>query len=216
MNRSALRRFIFVLSLAIPALLAGCNRHVANGKPVIAKSTPEERFNNILESFRHKIEGQPVGFVVAEGGSRTTMMGTNTVTSELIRPETADGHFKAVITVASESRYSVRRSKTAEESERDKNSQNKNKSSSALDDPKKKQGIGILEPDLAQSSHSEPSSSATKPQQPAEDIVTRRPNEDIRKYELVDDGDRWVLITKPDPKTEQSIEFAFSEALAHQ
>jgi len=214
MNRSALRRSILVLSLAIPILSAGCDRYSASGKPAVAKSTPEERFKNILDSFRHKIEGQPVGFVVAEGGSRTTMMGTNTVASELIPPETADGHYKAIITVSSESRYSVRRTKAAEESEREKNAQNKG--SSALDDPKQKKGVAILEPDLAQPSRSEPSPSATTPQQPAEDVVSRRPNQDVRKYELVDDGDRWVLITKPDPKTEQSIEFAFSEALPRQ
>jgi hypothetical protein len=215
MNRPANRRSILVLSLAISALAAGCDRHSASGKPAIAKSTPEVRFNNVLESFRHKIEGQPVGFVVAEGGSRTTMTGTNTVTSELIPPETGDGHFKAVITVSSESRYSVRRTKIGEESEHEKNLQNN--SASALDDPKKKKGVAILEPDLAQPGHVTPSTSPTAPQQPAEDIVLRRPpNQDVRKYELVDDGDRWVLITKPDPKTEQSIEFAFSEALARQ
>ena len=213
MNRPALRRSILVLSLAIPALSAGCDRHLA-GKPAVAKSTPEERFQRILDSFKHKIEGQPVGFVVAEGGSRTTMMGTNKVTSELIRPESPDGHFKGVITVSSESRYSVRRTKTSDESEREKNGQNQG--SSLLDDPKEKKGVGILEPDLASGAHGEASKSATKAPQPAEDIVTRRPNEDVRKYELVDDGDRWVLITKPDPKTEQSIEFAFSEALARQ
>jgi len=82
--------------------------------------------------------------------------------------------------------------------------------------PKEKQGIGILEPDLAGSPHNESSQSAAKSTQPGEDIVTRRPNDDVRKYELEDDGDRWVLITKPDPKTEQSIQFAFSEALARQ
>jgi hypothetical protein len=211
MNRPALRRSILVLSLAIPALSAGCDRHLA--KPAVAKSTPEERFQRILDSFRRKIEGQPVGFVVAEGGSRTTMMGMNKVTSELVPPENPDGHYKAVITVSSQSRYSVRRTKTGEESEHEKNGL---KGSSALDDPKEKTGVGILEPDLASSTHGDTSPSATKVPQPAEDIVSRRPNEDIRKYELVDDGDRWALITKPDPKTEQSIEFAFSEALAHQ
>jgi len=211
MNRSALRRSILVLSLAIPALSTGCDRHLANGKQAtVAKSSPEQRFRNILDSFRRKIEDQPVGFVVAEGGSRTTMMGSNKVTSELIRPETADGHFKAIITVSSQSRYSVRRT----ESEHDKNSSNQG--SSSLDDPKEKQGVGILEPDLANSSHNESAQSAAKATQPGEQIVTRRPNEDVRKYELEDDGDRWVLITKPDSKTEQSIAFAFSEALARQ
>jgi hypothetical protein len=214
MNRSAFRRSILVLALAIPPLSAGCDQHPVSSKPAIAKNTPEERFQHILDSFRHKIEEQPVGFVVAEGGSRTTMMGTNKVTSELIRPETADGHFKAVITVSSQSRYSVRRTKNAEDSEHEKNSQNKN--SSPLDDPKEKQGVGILEPDLASPGRSDASASTTKAPQAGEDVVSRRPNEDVRKYELVDDGDRWVLVTKPDPKTEQSIEFAFKEALARQ
>jgi|SRR6476620_10552892 len=210
MNRPALRRSILVFSLVIPALSAGCDRHLANGKSAtVAKSSPEVRFQNILESFRRKIEDQPVGFVVAEGGSRTTMMGSNKVTSELIRPETADGHFKAVITVSSQSRYSVRRT----ESEHDKNSPSQG--SSSLDDPKEK-GVGILEPDLAGPTHNESAQSVAKTTQPGEDIVTRRPHDDIRKYQLEDDGDRWVLITKPDPKTEQSIEFAFSEALARQ
>jgi hypothetical protein len=211
MNRPALRRSILVLSLALPALAAGCDRHLANGKSAtVAKNSPEQRFQNILDSFRRKIEDQPVGFVVAEGGSRTTMMGSNKVTSELIRPETADGHFKAIITVSSQSRYSVRRT----ESEHDKNSQNQG--SSSLDDPKEKQGVGILEPDLANSSHNESAPTTAKATKPGEEIVTRRPNEDVRKYELEDDGDRWVLITKPDSKTEQSIAFAFSEALARQ
>jgi hypothetical protein len=210
MNRPALRRSILVLSLAIPALSAGCDRHFANGKSAtVAKSSPEVRFQNILDSFRRKIEDQPVGFVVAEGGNRTTMMGSNKVTSELIRPATADGHFKAVITVSSQSRYSLRRTET----EHDKNSPSQG--SSSLNDSKEK-GVGILEPDLAGSPHNESPQSVAKTTQPGEDIVTRRPHDDVRKYELEDDGDHWVLITKPDPKTEQSIEFAFSEALARQ
>ena len=215
MNCPALRRSILVLSLAAPALSAGCDRHLASGKPAaIATSTPEERFQHVLDSFRRKIEGQPVGFVVAEGGVRTTAMGTNTVTSELIRPENADGHFKAVITVTSQSRYSLRRTKSGDESEHEKNAQNQGADS--LADPKEKQGIGILEPDLASSPRNETSPSAAKTTHPAEDIVTRRRHDDIRKYELEDDDGRWVLITKPDPKTEQAIEFAFTEALARQ
>lgn len=213
MNRPALRRSILVLSLAIPALSAGCDRHLS-GKPAITKSTPEERFERILESFRRKIEGQPVGFVVSQGGSRTTMMGTNKVTSELIRPESPNGHFKAVVTVSTQSGYSVRRTITGEESEHKKNAHNQG--SSVLDDPKEKKGIGILEPDLASGTRGDASPSATTVPQPGEDIVSRRPNEDVRKYELVDDGEHWALVTKPDPKTEQSIEFAFSEALARQ
>jgi hypothetical protein len=215
MNRPALRRSILIFFLAVSALAAGCDWRFANGDPaIIAKSSPEQRFQNILDSFRRKIEGQPVGFVVAEGGSRTTMMGSNKVTAELIRPETPNGHFKAVVTVSTQSHYSVRRTLEAEESEREKNPQNQG--TDALADPNGKQGIGILERDLASGTQNDASQSATKTTLPGEDIVTRRPHEDIRKYELQDDGNRWVLITKPDPKTEQSIEFAFREALARQ
>ncbi len=216
MNRPALRRSILVLFLAIPALSAGCDRHPTKSKPVSAlKSTPEERFQHILESFRRKVEDQPVGFVVSEGGSRTTMMGSNVVTSKLIPPETPDGHFKAVITVTSQSRYSVRRTKsTTEDAEHDRSG--KSHGSDPLADPKEKQGVNILEPDLGGSARIDTVPAVPKSSQLEEDSVARRPNEDVRKFELEDDGQRWVLVTKTNPKTEQSIEFAFSDALAHQ
>jgi len=216
MNRPALRRSSLVLLLVLLAPSAGCDRHLATGQSAdAAKNTPEERFQRILESFRRKIEDQPVGFVVSDGGGRTTMMGMNKVTSELIPPQNPDGHFKAVITVASQSRYSLRRSKTnGDETEHEQNA--KNQGTNPLADPKEKQGISILEPDLAGGSRSDSSQAAPKVSQPDEDIVSRRPNEDVRKFELEDNGDRWVLVTRPDPKTEQSIAFAFSEALAHQ
>ena len=54
-----------------------------------------------------------------------------------------------------------------------------------------------------------------KPQM-EEDKVTRRPTEDVRKYELVDDGEHWTLVSKLDPKTEASIKFAFEQALSGQ
>jgi hypothetical protein len=215
MNRSALRQTILVLSLAIPALASGCNRHVSNADAAaMADSGPEQRYKRIMDSFRRKIDGQPVGFVITQSGSRTTMLGSNKVTSELIKPTTPDGHYKAVVTVTTESHYSLRRTKAAEDAEREQNA--KNQGTSALDDPDEKKGVGILEPDLAGPPQNGNSQSATKPTQPDEDIVTRRPNEEVRKYELVDDGRQWVLVTKLDPKTEQSIQFAFDEALGRQ
>jgi hypothetical protein len=218
MNRSVLRQILIACSLAIPVLSLGCNRHAANGNSTgMEQSGPEERFNRIMESFRRKIDGQPVGFVIVQGSSRTTMSGSNKVTSELIKPTTADGHYKAIVTVATTSHYSLRRSKAAEDAaEREKNAKNQ-QATNALDDPKEKKGIGILDPDLAGPPKNDTNQSATSTIPPDEDIVTRRtPPEDTRKYELVDDGQRWVLITKLDPKTEQSIRFAFDEALAMQ
>jgi hypothetical protein len=215
MNRSALRRSLLAFSLAIPALSSGCNRHASNGNSTtMEKSSPEDRFKRIMDSFRRKIDGQPVGFVIVQGGSRTTMLGSNKVTSELIKPTTADGHYKAVVTVATESHYSLRRTKSAEDADREKNAKNQGKN--ALDDPKEKKGVSILEPDLAGPAHSETQQSPTSPVPPDEDIVTRRPDEEVRKYELVDDGQHWALVTKLDTKTEQSIQFAFDEALARQ
>jgi hypothetical protein len=217
MIRPAFRQIVLALSLAIPALCAGCNQHASAGKPTaVAKSTPEERFQRIVESIRHKIDGQPFGFVVADGGTRTTMLGSNKVSSKLIPPENAGDHFKAIITVETESHYSLRRSKNSntEETERDQNARNQNQK--VLADPKEKKGIGILEPDLAGNPRSDTSQTAPKPSQPGEDTVTRRPDDEVRKYELVDNGDHWVLVTKLDPKTEQSIQFAFDDALARQ
>jgi hypothetical protein len=217
MNRSALRQIILAFSLAIPALSSGCNRHAANGNSTkMERSEPEERYNRIMESFRRKIDGQPVGFVITQGTTRTTMLGSNKVTSELVKPTTPDGHYKAVVTVATESHYSLRRAKAAEDAEREKNAKGQGKN--ALDDPKEKKGVNILEPDLVGQPQNENAQSPvnTSPAPPDEDVVTRRPDEEIRKYELVDDGHRWALVTKLDPKTEQSIQFAFDEALARQ
>src|SRR5262249_24740133 len=158
MNRSALRRTFLVLVLTIPALPAGCNHPAANNKQAAAaKPTPEVRYNNIMDSFRRKIDGQPVGFVVTDNGRPSTLAGSTKVTSQLIRPETPDGHFKAVVTVTTETRYSLRLvPKSGEEAEHEQNSKNqnsKNQNSSTLAD-KDKQGVGILEPDLA-GSHGE-------------------------------------------------------------
>jgi hypothetical protein len=216
MKLPALRQIVLAIFIALPTLCVGCNRHVANAtRTQIAKPTPEERFHRVLESFRRKVEEPQLGFVVSEGGTRSTMFGTNKVSSQLIPPATAEDHYKAVITVDRESHYSLRRTKTnSNESEHDQNA--KGQGTNALDDPKEKKGIDILEPDLAGKTHSDNSQSAPKPTQSDEEIVTRQPDKVVRKYDLIYDDDRWVLVTKTDPKTEQSIQFAFDEALASQ
>jgi len=217
MIRPAFRQILLTFSLAIPALCAGCNQHASADKTAAeAQNTPEERFQRILDSIRHKIDGQPFGFVVADGGTRTTMLGTNKVSSKLIPPENSNDHYRAVITVETESHYSLRRTKNSNSDETDRDQNAKNQNQKALADPKEKKGISILEPDLAGSPRSDSNPTAPKSKEPGEDTVTRRPDEQVRKYELVDDGKRWALVTKLDPKTEQSIQFAFDEALALQ
>ena len=213
MNVAILRRSLSVFSLTLLALVGGCNHFAGNSQSGVAtKSTPETRFNNIMDSFRRKVDGQPVGFSIADNTGRSTLVGSSKVTSELIPPAAADGHYKAIITVTTETHYSLRRSpKSAEETEREQNA--KGQTSTTLND-KDKQGIGILEPDLT-AHRNEGLSSMPKPQM-EEDKVTRRPTEDVRKYELVDDGEHWTLVSKLDPKTEASIKFAFEQALSGQ
>ncbi len=167
-----------------------------------------------MESFNRKIDGQPVGFVVTQGTTRSTMLGTNKVTSEIIKPTTPDGHYKAIVTIATESHYSLRRTKTAEEAEHEQNAKNQKKNGAA--DLDGKDSVSILDSDLAGPQKIDAPPSPTKLPTQDEDLVSRRPDEDVRKYELVDDGQHWVLVTKLDPKTEQSIQFAFDEAIKQQ
>jgi hypothetical protein len=212
MNSAVLRRSLLILSLSVFPLAAGCDHSAANKALSAAKPSAEDRYNNIMDSFRRKVDDQPVGFTVTDTTGRSTMVGSSKVTSELIPPATPDGHYRAIITVTTESHYSLRRPpKSAEDTEREQNAKNQN--STALND-KDRQGVGILEPDLT--AHRSDSSSSIPEPQMEEDKVTRRPTEDVRKYELVDDGQRWVLVTKLDPKTEAAIQFAFDDALARQ
>jgi hypothetical protein len=218
MKRPTLPQSVVAFGLAAFALCAGCNRNAASAsRTQIAKPTPEERFQHVLESFRRRVQDSQIGFVVTDGTSRSTMVGHNEVTSKLIPPATAGDHYKAVITVHRESRYSYRHTASpTDQSEHDQNA--KSQGTSLLDGPNAKKGISILEPDLAGKPRSDNSESAANPQtqQSAEDIVARQPDKEDRNFDLVYENDRWVLVTKTDPKTEQSIQFAFDEALANQ
>jgi hypothetical protein len=213
MKSPALQSSLLVLFLTTSVLVAGCNRHVESDQPP-AKPTAEQRFERILESFRRSVEDQPVSYVVADGDSRSTMFGTYTVSAKLIPPGPAGEPYKATIKVTSESHYSLRRSKSAEDAEKEQKA--KNKSTSALDDPAQKNALDILEPDLAGANRAPKSPTLSSPKQADEETVTRRPTIEVREYELTYDGDRWQLVTKPDPKTEQSIQFAFDQALDRQ
>lgn len=210
MNLSTLRRILFALPVAIPVIFTGCNRDGGSATPV-AKPSPEEKFKQVMDSFRRKVEDQPIGFVVADGGSRSTMVGSNKVSYEITKPATPADHYKAVVTVASQSRYSLHRTKnTSEENEREKNARKQNQNSTDHGD-KKFTDIGS---NLGSAPSQDSSPIASKSKQPDEDTVTRRPDEQIRKYELTYENEHWQLVSKLDKKTEGSIQFAFDEALA--
>jgi hypothetical protein len=208
MNLSLLRSIIVAILMVTPAFFAGCNQRASS-------KTAEESFEFIVDTFRRHVEGQNVGFVITEGSSRTSMTGTNKVTAQLVRPATPDDHYKGVVTVESRSNYSLRRTRTAEEIEREQNAKKQQGSTSLIDQSDKK-GLEIIDPKLAGTNGSEPSPTSPKSNLQGEETVTRLPDNEKRDYQLVYDGDRWQLVTKLDPKTEQSIKFAFDEALARQ
>jgi hypothetical protein len=218
MKSPAHRQFVAAIFALLVAICYGCNQHTAGRSPAVSdtvKHGPKERLQQIMDSFKHNVEEPQIGFVVSDGGSRSTMFGTNKVSYELVPPAKPEEPYKAVVTVVSESHYSLRRSKsTSDENEKDQNS--KNQSKSTLAEPGDKKGVDILDPSLAGSSGSDSSSAAVKSKQPDEDIVARRPDKEERKYELIYNNDRWSLVTKLDPKIERSIQFAFDEALSRQ
>jgi hypothetical protein len=217
MKQTCLRQCIAGLFLIVALIGSGCNRHSGGGATVNTKPGPEETFRRIIESFRRKVENNDVGFMVSEGGKRSRFSGHNKVTHEIIPPAGAEDRYKAIVTVASVSNYSLRSAPNSkEETERNQNS--KNGGSNPLADPNdpNKKGISILEPDLAGKTTNENVEESAKSKQPSQETVTRKQDKEERKYELRYENDRWELLTKLDPKTEASIQFAFNEALSLQ
>jgi len=215
MKLAVVRVAILSLVALAAGFCGGCNRQASGERKALAGKSnpgPEESFKVILESFRRKIEDTQIGFTVSVAGSRSTMVGKNKVSYELIPPATPEDQYKAVITVDSQSAYSLRRSKNGgEESDRE---QSTNQNRKTLTEPGEDRGIGIRDPEMARNSGTD--SSGPKSPQSNEDTVARVPNEQIRKYELRYDKGRWALVTKLNPDTERSIQFAFEQALATQ
>ncbi len=164
MKRPPHRLSLAALFLVIAAIGGGCNRENAGGDATskTAKSAPEESFQRIINAFRRKVEDQPIGFVVSDGSSRSTLSGTNKVSYEVIAPAHSGDLYKAVVTVDSHSRYSIRRPKgSADNSEHDQNAKNQTRNS--LSEPSDNNGIGILDPDMAGPSGND-NSPALRPQ----------------------------------------------------
>jgi len=208
-----------LLAMGAIAALSGtsCNHHSAGTKHTAAanaKVGPEESFQPIIEMFRRRMEETPVGFVVSDASSRSTLTGTNKVSHEVIKPQNPDESYKAIITVTSQSRYWVARTKEDEESDRDKESKDaaaKNEKLST-DAPDEKNGksfdpAGSVSGD---SSRSGPGSII------GERTSIPSSDKDERKYELVYENGKWKLVTQLNPETEQSVQHAFENALATQ
>lgn len=198
--------------IGIAAVCVSCNRHGdTSGSAVVSKSTkpaPEESFDRVMETFHRRMEETPIGFVIADGSGRSTFSGTNKVTEELIRPATPNDPYKAVVTVVSRSNYSIKRVKESDDP-RDKKTAR---------DETAAQGRADVTTETSSTSASQPADAAKNSAsgKPADDFIARRPDEEVRKYELLYKDGRWVLITALNRETEQSIQNAFNSALAAQ
>jgi hypothetical protein len=187
----------------------------ASGAPrsLEKKPEPEESFDVILETFRRGVEGVEIGFVARREGGHSMMSGANKVSHELIPPKKEGDPYKAIITVASQSSYSLQRTITTDD--RDEN----NKSGSQDSQPGLEGGdhpVDILDSDLVGS----PTDAASLPRLQANvdsTTIARRPQESTKKsYDLQYENGRWDLVSQLDPETEQGIKNAFDHALKTQ
>jgi hypothetical protein len=203
-----------VLAIGVIAVVSStsCNDHSAGSKQAAAntKPGPEESFETIMEVFRRRMEETPIGFVVSDASSRSTLTGMNKVSHELIKPANPGEPYKAVVTVTSQSRYWVARTKESDEADREREA----KEAAAKED------------NLAAESGDENAKSFDPSVSGAGDISRSRAgsltgdrtaipssDKDERKYELDYENGRWKLVTALDPDTEQSVQNAFRNAL---
>src|SRR5262245_14687199 len=103
------------LILGVAALLVaeGCYKSPSGPSPapVASKPTPEQSFEQIVETVKRRIQDTPSGFVMKQpDGASSRLMASNTVTSEIFPPTKEGEPYRGEVTIASESRYSLQRS----------------------------------------------------------------------------------------------------------
>jgi len=210
MKRIGIRLAYLAALLGVAGTCVSCSRQTSK-TPTAAikkdvKSGPEESFQVIIETFRRRMEQTPIGFVVDNPNGRSSMRGKNEVSYELIRPAKATDPYKAIITVKSQSYYSVKLSADAS----DETSQNasSSKNNSLLPDSDEN-GTQSFDPTLGKASADSSKATSTH----AGDEVIPREEKEERKYELLYRDGRWSLVTKLDQETEQATQNAFNSAL---
>lgn len=207
----SLRLVLLAILIASCVANISCNHDEGHAKSTASKGTKpaaEESFDLIMTTFRRRMEETPLGFVVKDRGGHSTFTGKNKVTDELIRPANPNEPYRAVITVASESRYSITRTKESTQDENRERNPNNGDSAKPGDETRVETSDG-----------GQAGKNAEAPKDTThttDDVVARRPEEEVHKYELLYKDGRWMLITKLDQKTELSIQNAFDSALAVQ
>jgi hypothetical protein len=217
MKESSIGRVLAACFVAMAALGGGCQRETPSvPQPAItaqpASSGPEQSFQTIVESFRRGVEEIPIGFIVPDSsGGRSTMIGRNEVSSELLPPAQDGDPYKGIIKVRSQARYSVQRN-TEERSENEQQADQDEEDGALTDDESETQ---VFDPVLVSPSGNSRDASAAKPGK-GDVMYASEENVSERTYELVFENGRWRLITTLDPKTERSIQHAFDRALESQ
>jgi hypothetical protein len=198
--------------------LAGCGRESTSNASggtakTIEKPGPEESFELIVETFRRGIEDIPIGFVMRQESGQSMMVGKNEVSHKLIPPAKEGEPYRAIITVASESRYSIQRNR--EEQPPEDESEDQTSASDLTGEAAEEDGQEILDPELIVGADSK--NETRRPAPGATDqFVARQRDEGQKDYELVHENGIWRLITELDPETEQAIREAFARALKTQ
>ena len=218
MKLLGIRLAFLATSLGVAATCISCSRQAANSNASAvaknAKPGPEESFDLIIETFRRRMEETPIGFVISDSSGRSTMTGTNKVSHELLRPANETDPYKAVVTVTSQSRYSIKRTKdSSEDAAREKNADPK--ADNPLAETGDDKSVESFDPGLIGKPAAEGSKTST-PARTTEDVIRRPPDDEVRKYELLYQDGRWILVTELSKETEQSIQNAFNSALSTQ
>jgi hypothetical protein len=198
------------------AVAVGCQElsEPTGAAPRHVKPGPEESFEMIVETVRRGIEDVPIGFVLRDEDGHSMMTGKNEVSHELIPPSKEGEPYKAIITVGSQSHYSIQRATSDEDDEGQVEKQRIDSLAQETDET----GLEVFDSELVGSSgkakqdRRPPSSAAEK----SEKTVTRQADRQERKYEFVYVDGKWTLVTPLDAETEQSIQNAFNRALEMQ
>jgi len=204
-----------MLMMTVMAVVGGtsCNQHSSGHKPAAAgaKPSPEESFATVMEVFRRRMEETPIGFVVSDASSRSTLTGTNKVTDELIKPASPNEPYKAVVTVTSQSRYWVARTKEEDDADREREA----KEAAARDENLSTESGNGNAKSLDPPATAPPggSSGTRVGALTGERTALPSSDQDVRKYELIYENGKWKLVTALDPETEQSVQNAFKNAL---
>jgi hypothetical protein len=201
------------MAAAVALIALGCQKKPADTPAAqdaaeTAQVTPEQSFELIVDTFRRGIEDVQIGFDIPDGrGGRTMMTGRNVVTHQLIAPAKDGEPYQGQIKVASESHYSMQRSTEAVEVTE--------KAGDAADQQASSSDIQVFDP-VASADNSKGESRPAEPTNKNGVTVAQAMNENERTYDLVYENGRWKLVTKLDPKTEESIKYAFDRALDSQ